>query len=173
MSEESRESNLCREQWRRLLREGVTLPALQTFYARYKYLIMSRNLDSYGAIGALLAKADKDSLPATAQRMFDIMMAALAQPATRGGDANALFHISGYLKRQLLPEEKRALVAAIERYRRGEVEFEEPAALLRFYFRRFPNAYIEQQVFLYPQHVKCSSDSTLPASAPPLTPPTT
>ena len=140
----------CHQQWQELSRTGITVATLQAFYARYKYLIMSRHIASYHAIGVLLADAKKTELPVVAQRLFELVMNALAQPATRGGDVNALLHICGYLKTQLLPEEKYVLLDAIESYRCGEVEFDVPTALLRGYFQRFPNAYIEQQFFLKP-----------------------
>ena len=85
----------CRQQWQELSHTGITVAALQAFYAHYKYLIMSRHVASYDAIGALLANAKKEELPALAQRLFEMIMNALAQPATRGGDVNALLHISG------------------------------------------------------------------------------
>lgn len=147
---DSRECQRCRAQWQELLCGGITLAALQAFYARYKYLIMSRDLASYHAIGALLANANKEELPAVAQRLFESIMHALAQPATRSGDVNALLHICGYLKTQLQRDEKIYLLDVIEKYRCGEGELDIPIALLRSHFERFPNAYIEQQLFLNP-----------------------
>lgn len=148
--DDSCERRRCDELWQELLRERITLAALQTFYARYKYLIMSRDIGSYQAIGTLLANANKDELPAAAQRLFELIMHALAQPATRGGDVNALLHISGYFKAQLAPDAKLELLDAIEKYRCGEIEFDVPVALLHACLQRFPNAYIEQQLFLKP-----------------------
>ena len=150
---DSRECQRCREQWQELLHTDITLAALQAFYARHKYLIMSRHLASYHAIGALLANVRKDELPAVAQRLFESIMHALAQPATRGGDVNALLHICGYLKTQLQRQEKIQLLDTIEKYRLGEVEFDVPVALLHAHFERFPDAYIEQQLFLKLPHL--------------------
>jgi uncharacterized protein YbgA (DUF1722 family) len=150
MMDDDRRTQRCHDHWQELMRTKITLGALQAFYARYKYLIMSRHIASYHEIGALLANANKEDLPAVAQRLFELTMHALSQPVTRGGDANALLHISGYLKAQLSREEKHALLDAIEKYRCGEVEFAQPVALLQAHFERFPNTYIEQQLFLRP-----------------------
>ena len=144
------ERRRCREQWQVLLREGVTLAALQAFHARYKYLVMSRDIQAYRALGALLATADSRAVDTVAPRLFEGIMQALRRPATRGGNANALLHIGGYFKRQLLPEDKYQLLDTVERYRCGEVGFDEPLALLHEYLCWFPNAYIEQQWFLQP-----------------------
>lgn len=151
MHDESIACKRCAAQWQTLLQTGITVAALQTFYARYKYLLMSRNLAAYHECGRLLAHVNKTELDNVASQLFEAIMQTLAQPATRGGDANAFLHISGYLKQQLRAEEKRALLDAIENYRRGEIEFDIPAALLRAHFQRFPNAYIAQQEFLFPQ----------------------
>lgn len=140
----------CHQQWQELLRTEITIATLQAFYTRYKYLIMSRHVPTHQAIGALLANVKKEELRAVAQRLFESIMSALAQPATRSGDVNALLHISGYLKAQLSREEKNALLDTIEKYHCGEVEFEVPVTLLRAHFQRFPNTYIEQQLFLKP-----------------------
>lgn len=147
MSVDSPEYRLLQEQWQALLQNQITVATLQAFYARYKYLIMSRHIASYQEIGSLLATANKQNLPAVAQRVFELMQHALAIPATQGGNVNALLHISGYLKKQLAPEEKQNLRDVIAQYGRGDVELEKPVALLRLYFERFPNPYIEQQLF--------------------------
>lgn len=148
VSGESPECQLLREQWQALLQPGTTVATLQTFYARYKYLIMSRSLASYRQIGTLLASANRQNLPEVSGRLFELMLYALALPATRGGNVNALLHISGYLKEQLPQQEKRLLHDCIWQYGQGEVDLEVPLMLLRACFQRFPNAYIEQQLFL-------------------------
>lgn len=144
----------CYQQWQELSRTEITIATLQAFYARYKYLIMSRDIPTYQAIGRLLADVKKEELPALAQDLFESIMNALAQPVTRGGDINALLHIFGYLKAQLSREEKSTLLDAIEKYRCNEVEFDVPAAMLRAHFQRLPNAYIEQQIFLKPRFLQ-------------------
>ncbi len=156
MTDETDELRCCDRLWREMSVNGITLAALQAFYARYKYLIMSRDLHCYHELGALLAnvlraKESENDLRALAAHVRELIVHALQQPATRGGDTNALLHISGYLKKHLGPEEKRALRDTIEKYRLGLAELEEPLMLLRAHFRRFPNTYIEQQLFLFPE----------------------
>lgn len=148
VSEECADCQRLRDEWQILQSEALSVAVLQTFYSRYKYLIMSRHLASYRDIGVLLAQADTSNLQITAQRFFDLMLNALMVPPTRGGNVNALLHISGYFKRQLSPDEKRSLHDCIESYGRGDVELDVPIALLREQLQRFPNPYLEQQQFL-------------------------
>ncbi|MDB6063774.1 MAG: hypothetical protein JWM78_3877 [Verrucomicrobiaceae bacterium] len=137
-------------QWCELLKTGLTLHTLQKFYARHKYLIMSRHIPTYKAVGSLLAQSNSESIDALGHRVITLILDALKRPATRAGHTNALQHIRGYLKRDLDKEEKCALNEVIEQYRSGDVPLVVPLTLLRHHFRQHPDAYIEQQVFMQP-----------------------
>jgi uncharacterized protein YbgA (DUF1722 family) len=143
----------CRA-WRELLRGGLTHGALQAFFARHKYLLMSRHIGSYRQIGQLLAEplrgSDGAALEALARQTIELIMAGLRRPATRGGHGNALAHIRGYLKHRLSAAEQVAFDEAVEWYRLGLVPLNTPLALLREYFERYPDAYIQQQVYMQP-----------------------
>lgn len=134
--------------WRQLQRNGITVHSLQLFYAQFKYLVMSRDIESYRRIGILLATVTPADLPTIAQQTREIIMTVLQKPPTRGGNANALQHIRGYLKRALTATEKRALTESIEKYRQGDTPLSAPLTLLREHFRLHPDAYIERQVFM-------------------------
>lgn len=134
--------------WQQLLRSGITVHSLQTFFAQHKYLVMSRDIDSYRRIGKMLATVTQSELPAVAQQTIEIILIALQKPATRGGHTNVLQHIRGYLKRILTPIEKAELTESIEQYRKGDIPLAEPLTLLREHFQHHPDAYIEQQVFM-------------------------
>lgn len=134
--------------WQQLQRRGITVHSLQTFYAQHKYLVMSRDIESYRRIGKLLATVTAAELPVVAQQTIEIIIEALQKPATRGGHTNVLQHIRGYLKRVLNPVEKAELTELIEQYRNGDIPLSEPLELLRKHFCAHPDAYIEQQVFM-------------------------
>lgn len=136
--------------WRRLCRDGLTHHQLLKFYARHKYLVMSRHVPTYQALGRLLADAKREPLETLAPQVIALIMAALQRPATRRGHTNVLEHIRGYLKRRITPEEKSELGEVIEQYRTGVVPLIVPLTLLKHFFRRYPDAYIEQQVFMQP-----------------------
>ncbi len=136
--------------WRELLRGDLTLHALQKFYASHKYLVMSRHIATYKELGRLLAQHQQIALTELADRVINLIMAALRRPATRAGHTNALQHIRGYLKRDLNKAEKHELNELIEQYRSGHVPLVVPLTLLRHHFRQYPDAYIEQQLFMRP-----------------------
>lgn len=136
--------------WCELRRSELTLHALQTFYARHKYLIMSRHIASYKELGRLLANRDNLSIDVLADQVIALIMAALQRPATRAGHTNALQHIRGYLKSDLDKSENIALNELIEQYRCGHVPLVVPLTLLRHHFSQHPDPYIEQQLFMRP-----------------------
>lgn len=136
--------------WRTLCREGLTHHQLLKFYARHKYLVMSRHIPTYQALGRLLADAKREPLDTLVPQVIALIMDALKRPATRRGHTNVLEHIRGYLKRRINAEEKQELGEVIEQYRTGIVPLIVPLTLLKHFFRRYPDAYIEQQVFMQP-----------------------
>jgi len=141
--------------WLALQAQALTMNRLIRFYSRYKYLVMSRDVNSYRKLGRLLANSEKIPPAELAVQMMLLLMAALKKPATRQGHVNALEHIRGYLKRVLLAEEKQELTQLIEQYRNGHIPLVAPMTLLRHHFRRNPDAYISEQLFMqpYPEHL--------------------
>jgi uncharacterized protein YbgA (DUF1722 family)/uncharacterized protein YbbK (DUF523 family) len=136
--------------WLVLQSAPLSVHRLIGFYSRYKYLVMSRDMNAYRQLGHLLANTEKKSAVQLGQQMMLLLMAALQKPATRNGHVNALEHIRGYLKRTLHSDEKQELTALIEQYRHGYVPLVAPMTLLRHYFRRYPDPYISEQLFMQP-----------------------
>ena len=77
-------------------------------------------------------------------------MHALRRRVSRERHVNVLQHIMGYLKREIDGGDKAELVESIESYRRGETPLVVPITLLRHYFRRHSDPYMEKQLYLRP-----------------------
>jgi len=137
-------------EWRQLEHSGLTYRGLQEFYARRKYLLMSRHIATYKQLGKLLADGHRRDLSDVAQQTITLIMSALSRPATRTGHTNTLMHIRGYLKNVLSPAEKIELSDVIEQYRCGVVPLVVPLTLLHHHFAQHPDAYIERQLFMQP-----------------------
>lgn len=138
--------------WRAMRARGLDAAALGAFHAVYKLVIMSCDQDRCRALGRLAADPGGD-IDARARDYLNGFMAALKTRATRGGHANALQHIQGYLKKHLDRAGREELARAIERYRLGRSPRAEPLALLRRHFQRWPNAYIEGSLYMRPDPV--------------------
>ncbi len=138
------------DDWQRLLQQGLSRQALTGFHARYKYLLMAHNPLQYKALGKLMGSMEHSDATQLGPYYFSQLMTALERCATRGTHTNVLLHLSGYLRRAISAEDKQALRESIEQYRQGVVPLNVPITLLKDYFRRYPNPYVLQQVYLQP-----------------------
>ena len=136
--------------WRRFEAEGLSAAGLIDFHSRYKYALMAHDPAGYGELGRLLADAGGQDPVALGQRYFAGLMRSLAKKAGRGGHANVLMHLQGYLKTRLEPREKQVLTEAIEQYRRGILPLIVPVTLLKHHFTVHPDEYVNRQAYLQP-----------------------
>ena len=117
---------------------------------------MAHHVPSYQKLGRMLADAGKRPLEQLASEFIGELMSALSVRATLRSHTNVLFHLSGYLKRDVSSEERQRLKDLIEQYRLGTVPLVVPLTMLRHHFANNPNAYIDNQVFMapYPDELK-------------------
>jgi uncharacterized protein YbgA (DUF1722 family) len=111
---------------------------------------MATNPVQYKQLGRMLGNIGQQDLGEIATRYFSELMSALKSCATRRTHSNVLQHLSGYLKQALSSEEKQEMQQLIGQYRHGVVPLVVPMTLLKHHFRRHPDTYIAQQVYLQP-----------------------
>lgn len=129
---------------------NLSAKGLLEFHSAHKYLLMAHSQGIYKRAGLLLANLRAGPLPEIADGYIALLMEGLAVPATRGGHANTLAHIQGYLKLSLSKAARQELAQLIDEYRKGEQPLLAPIALLKHHFREHPNEYIEMQTYLEP-----------------------
>jgi len=143
-----------RQRWLALRREGVSAARLIEFHTAHKYLVMAHSQAAYQRLGRRLSNLSGHDLEAVADAYIEELMHTLKRRVTRQRHVNVLQHIMGYLKKRIDSGDKAELAASIESYRRGETPLIVPVTLLRHYFRRHPDAYMERQVYLRPHPEK-------------------
>jgi uncharacterized protein YbgA (DUF1722 family)/uncharacterized protein YbbK (DUF523 family) len=136
--------------WKKFCAEGPSVHRLIAFYSRYKYLVMAHHEATCRELGRLLADAGGQPFEALSRAFVSRLMWGLTQRATRRSHSNVLYHIAGYLKRELPSEERQRLAGLIEQYRLGLVPLVVPITMLKHHFANRPNAYIEQQLYMAP-----------------------
>ena len=141
---------LVHERWRRLERAGLTPAKLVAFHTAHKFLVLAHHPGAYRRLGRLVARAGGSDLDALAAEYARELMAALARGATRGGHANVIEHLFGFLSRHLDAAQRAEMVEALAGYRAGSLPRAAPLALLERHLRRHPNPYLEGQVYLQP-----------------------
>ena len=135
--------------WKTLKQSGLSIAKLQAFHAQHKYMMMSHNQDKARELGAMLAKAE-ESIDVFADHYIADLMALLKFVATRRNHTNTLQHIQGYLKEALDASDKQEINEMIDDYRQGLLPLIVPITLLRHHFRRHPNSYIMNTLYMNP-----------------------
>jgi len=136
--------------WQGLLQQGLDAKALIAFHSAHKYLVMAHSQAAYRRLGRLLSQLKGADMQRVGREYQRELMSALKRRVSRARHVNVLQHLQGYLKEKIDADDKSELGAAIEDYRRGEVPLVVPMRLLGHYFRRHPDDYVAQQVYLDP-----------------------
>jgi uncharacterized protein YbgA (DUF1722 family)/uncharacterized protein YbbK (DUF523 family) len=136
--------------WQSLRAGRLDARSLIDFHARHKYMVMAHSHAAYQRLGRLLSHLKGVDLERIADAYEAEFMTALKRRAGRKRHVNVLQHIQGYLKTRIDGSDKRELADSIEAYRREEVPLVVPVKLLRSYFRRNPDDYIDRQWYLDP-----------------------
>lgn len=137
--------------WRKLLEQDPTPGDLVAFHTAHKMTLMAHNQEGLRELGQMVAEAgDADDfeevLDAYGARFMEIM----GEVVDRGGHANVLSHLQGYLKEDLTDDERQELAEEIEKYRTGLTPLIVPVTLLRHYFRKYPEDWVKKQTYLSP-----------------------
>ena len=117
---------------------------LVEFHARHKLQLLAHDPDRYRFLGRVVASGG------AACDYRELFLAAVAAPATRGRNANALRHAYSRIGRALAAPRRSDLVGRIDAYRRGEVPLSVPVALLAHYASGGDLPWLESQTFLSP-----------------------
>lgn len=137
--------------WMEFSAQPITASGLIEFHSRYKYLVMAHSPEGYTNIGRLLSdlSAGVDTI---ADTYIQMLMDALAKPATRKRHTNALMHLQGYLKKNLSSADKQELRNLINQYHDGIIPLVVPLTLLKHHLNHYEDqhAYAIQQVYLNP-----------------------
>lgn len=136
--------------WKRSVMSEPSMKKLIDFHSRYKYLVMAHSYQAYKELGRLVANAEQKELTELLGEYEDKLMQTLKKIASSKSHTNVLYHILGYLKRDLTSAAKQELVKVIEQYRKGIVTLVVPVTLINHYLTQFGSDYIKQQAYLDP-----------------------
>ena len=122
------------------------------FHARHKLQLLVHDPARYRSAGRVVAAAGTAGAAAaqTIAAYRDLFLAAMASPATRGRNANALQHAYSRIGRTLDRARRHDLVARIDAYRRGEEPLSVPVALLAHYASGGEFGWLAEQTYLRP-----------------------
>jgi uncharacterized protein YbgA (DUF1722 family)/uncharacterized protein YbbK (DUF523 family) len=142
------------QRWRELLAANPNLGALVAFHTRHKLLILSHSPKHYRELGRLVARASELPIHQLYDHYQSRLMDALRLQATPSKNANVLYHLMGYFKKDLSADEKQELLEIIDHYRQGFVPLVVPVTLLNHYVRKYNQPYLKDQFYLHPHPVE-------------------
>jgi uncharacterized protein YbgA (DUF1722 family)/uncharacterized protein YbbK (DUF523 family) len=123
---------------------------LVSFHAAHKLQLLAHDPVRYRGAGSIVAAAGRAPRQATEAAYRDVFSAAMSARASRGRNANALYHAIGRVGRQLDPRRRADLAARIESYRRGAVPLSVPVAILAHYASDGRLPWLAGQTYLEP-----------------------
>jgi uncharacterized protein YbgA (DUF1722 family)/uncharacterized protein YbbK (DUF523 family) len=142
------------QRWRELLAAHPNLGALVAFHTRHKLLILSHSPKHYRELGRLVARASELPVQELYSHYQSRLMDALRLIATPAKNANVLYHLMGYFKKDLTAAKKQELLEIIDHYRQGFVPLVVPVTLINHYVRKYKQPYLQEQVYLRPHPVE-------------------
>ncbi|MCO4781733.1 MAG: DUF1722 domain-containing protein [Candidatus Cloacimonetes bacterium] len=133
-----------------LLKGKLTRGKIIKFHSKYKYLLMAHYVSGYKELGKLVAHVKDYDLEEFAEIYISKLMSSLSHKTTKRNHTNTLQHIQGYFRDEINSEEKQELSAVIMKYHGGILPIQAPLTLLKHYLKKYPNNYLEDQVYFSP-----------------------
>jgi uncharacterized protein YbgA (DUF1722 family)/uncharacterized protein YbbK (DUF523 family) len=142
------------QRWRDLLSRRKGMGNLVDFHTRHKLLIMSHSPDEYRRMGKLVAAGKSMGLEQLYDRYESHLVNAMGLKTTIKKNANVLYHLLGYFKKDLSADEKQETLEIIDQYRKELVPLIVPITLVNHYVRKYRQPYLSGQVYLNPHPVE-------------------
>jgi uncharacterized protein YbgA (DUF1722 family)/uncharacterized protein YbbK (DUF523 family) len=139
--------------WRAVDSGRKSLGALVDFHTRHKLLLMAHDVETYRALGKLVAEGKKKDRNELFAGYAAALFGALKKRATPRKHHNVLLHAMGFFKKQLSPDEKQELLEVFGHYKSGSVPLIVPITLLNHYTRKYGQPYLEEQIYLHPHPI--------------------
>jgi uncharacterized protein YbgA (DUF1722 family)/uncharacterized protein YbbK (DUF523 family) len=140
--------------WKILTKKGKTVKNLVDFHTDHKLLLMSHSPKLLRELGRIVALAKGRNPRLLFSEYATTMIDTLKLKATVKKNVNVLFHMVGYFKRVLSPDEKQELLEIIEHYHQEMTPLIVPITLFNHYVRKYSEHYLKRQVYLNPHPIE-------------------
>jgi len=138
------------KRWRESVAGGKTLGNLVKFHTRHKLLVMSHSVEIYRKLGKLVAEGRKYSVEELYREYITLLAGALKLKTTVRKNVNVLYHLMGFFKKVLTPDERREVLELIDSCAKGCVPLIVPLILFNHFVRKYDQLYLKEQYFLNP-----------------------
>lgn len=124
--------------------------SLLDFHAKHKYILMAHSQSGLGEMGRLLSNFKNYELDNIFLKYRDLLMLHLKRIPTVGNHVNVLQHLKGYFKKIDDDLIKNEIDLQINNYAAGKVSLSVPLCLIRLMLKKYPDEYLDQQVYISP-----------------------
>ena len=133
---------------------------LQDFHKRYKYILMEHDQDALRELGRICANNAQDRIDHVFKNYKSLFFQTLETQASINNRTNTLYHIMGYVKKNLSSEEKKDVIDLIEEFKNGIHNYMVPLKLLRFFIDKYDVEYLQNHYYFapYPKELKLHKD---------------
>jgi uncharacterized protein YbgA (DUF1722 family)/uncharacterized protein YbbK (DUF523 family) len=142
------------QRWRNMLAENGGRKALVDFHTRHKLLVRAHSLEHMRQMGKLVAEAANLPVPELYDRYQQLLLDALKRKTTTRKNTDVLYHLMGYFKGDLSPDEKQELRDLIDLYHGGLLPLIVPVILINHYVRKYDEPYLKGQWYLNPHPIE-------------------
>jgi uncharacterized protein YbgA (DUF1722 family)/uncharacterized protein YbbK (DUF523 family) len=138
------------QRWRDTLTAKPGRKQLVDFHTRHKLLLLAHSTEHYREMGRVVAHITERPLEEITTRYQQLLLESLRLKTTVKKNANVLYHLVGYFKRDLPADEKQEVLEIIDHYRRGDLPLIVPITLINHYVRKYEQSYLKEQYYLHP-----------------------
>ena len=140
--------------WREMLEKKWGMENLAEFHTRQRLMTLSHSQKHHRLMENVADEAKELSIKERYEAYETLLLDALKLKTTPKKNGNVLKHIMGYLKKQLLPEEKQEVHDIIEKYRKGCIPLIVPITLMNHYAQKYELSYLSKQSYLQPHPIE-------------------
>ena len=138
------------KRWRDMVTSGPGRKELVAFHTRHKLLLLAHSPEHYREMGRVAAHSHERPLTEIMAVYQKLLLQSLRLKTTPKKNANVLYHLLGYFKKDLSGDEKQELLDIIDHYRRGDLPLIVPITLINHYVRKYDQPYLKEQYYLHP-----------------------
>jgi uncharacterized protein YbgA (DUF1722 family)/uncharacterized protein YbbK (DUF523 family) len=138
------------KRWRDMMSSRPGRRELVDFHTRHKLLLLAHSAEQYRQMGRVVAHSHERPLSEVLAEYQQLLLQSLRLKTTPKKNANVLYHLLGYFKKDLSADEKQELVDIIEHYRQGDLPLIVPVTLINHYVRKYDQSYLKEQYYLHP-----------------------
>jgi uncharacterized protein YbgA (DUF1722 family)/uncharacterized protein YbbK (DUF523 family) len=142
------------KRWRNTLSVKTGRKQLVEFHTRHKLLLLAHSPELYREMGRVVAHVQERPLDEVTARYQQLLLETLRLKTTVKKNANVLYHLLGYFKKDLSADEKQELLNIIDHYRRGDLPLIVPTTLINHYVRKYDQPYLKEQYYLHPHPIE-------------------